>query len=178
MFNRLPDKGIKILESLNPKEIYYLSHILPQLGESESHSKDGEKAQRQGLFTTLVHFIPKLLNSRPWVLLVDDLHFADEATLLLLRRLILDGSFPVFVCATATDTRHDKSEGDPSPLERFYASYCKDLNIHKVSLTPLTAAHIAEHLRGIFPQLDLQGHPGKSAVSKRNCAQAGNGQKN
>jgi len=154
-FNRLPDKGIKILESLNPKEIYYLSHILPQLGESEGYSKDGEKAQREGLFTTLVNFIPKVLNSRPSILLVDDLHFADEATLLLLRRLILDGGFPVFICATATDTRHDKSEGDPPPLERFYASYCKDLDIHKVSLTPLTAAHIAEHLRGVFPQLEL-----------------------
>ena len=154
-FKRLPDKGIKIFEGLNPKEIYYLSHILPQLGESEGYSKDGEKAQREGLFNTLVHFIPKVLNSRPSILLVDDLHFADEATLLLLRRLILDGSFPLFICATATDTRHDKSEGDPPPLERFYASYCKDLDIHKVSLTPLTAAHIAEHLRGVFPQLDL-----------------------
>jgi len=154
-FNRLPDKGIKIFESLNPKEIYYLSHILPQLGESEGQSRDGEKAQREGLFTTLVHFIPKVLNSRPSILLVDDLHFADEATLLLLRRLILDGGFPVFICATATDTRHEKSEGDPPPLERFYASYCKELDIHKVSLTPLTAAHIAEHLRGVFPQLDL-----------------------
>ena len=154
-FNRLPDKGVKIFDRLNPKEIYYLSHILPQLGESESSSKDNEKAQREGLFTTLVHFIPKVLNSRPSILLIDDLHFADEATLLLLRRLILDGSFPLFICGTATDTRHDKSEGDPSPLERFYASYCKDLDIHKVSLTPLTAAHIAEHLRGVFPQLDL-----------------------
>jgi diguanylate cyclase (GGDEF)-like protein len=154
-FNRLPDKGVKIFEGLNPKEIYYLSHILPQLGESEGHSKDDEKVQREGLFTTLVHFIPKVLDSRPAILLVDDLHFTDEATLLLLRRLILDKSFPLFICATATDTRHDRSEGDPSPLERFYAAYCKELDIHKVSLTPLTAAHIAEHLRGIFPQLDL-----------------------
>jgi len=154
-FKRLPDNGAKIFEGLNPKEIYYLSHILPQLAESESSSRDGEKAQREGLFTTLVHFIPKVLNSRPSILLVDDLHFADEATLLLLRRLILDGGFPLFICATATDTRHDKSRGDPPPLERFYASYCKDLDIHKVRLTPLTAAHIAEHLRGVFPQLDL-----------------------
>jgi HEAT repeat protein len=154
-FNRMPDKGVKIFESLNPKEIYYLSHILPQLGESKDYSKDSEKAQREGLFTTLIHFIPKVLDSRPAILLVDDLHFADEATLLLLRRLLLDKVFPLFICATATDTRHDKSEGDPSPLERFYAAYCKDLDIHKVSLTPLTAAHIAEHLRGVFPQLDL-----------------------
>jgi diguanylate cyclase (GGDEF)-like protein len=154
-FNRLPDNGVKIFESLNPKEIYYLSHILPQLAESENSSRDGEKAQREGLFSTLVRFIPKVLNSRPSILLVDDLHLADEATLLLLRRLILDGGFPLFICATATDTRHDKSEGDPPPLERFYASYCKDLDIHKVRLTPLTAAHIAEHLRGVFPQLDL-----------------------
>jgi len=154
-FNRLPDNGVKIFESLKPKEIYYLSHILPQLGESESYSKDGEKAQREGLFTTLVSFIPKVLSSRPSILLVDDLHFADEATLLLLRRLILDGGFPIFICATATDTRQDKLEGDTPPLERFYASYCNDLDIHKFSLTPLTAAHIAEHLRGVFPQLDL-----------------------
>jgi diguanylate cyclase (GGDEF)-like protein len=154
-FNRLPDKGVKIFESLNPKETYYLSHILPQLGESGSSSKDDEKAQREGLFTTLVDFMPKVLSSRPFILLVDDLHLADEATLLLLRRLLLNKSFPLFICATASETSHDKSEGDPPPLERFYGSYCKELDIHKVSLTPLTAAHIAEHLRGVFPQLDL-----------------------
>ena len=154
-FNRLPDKGVKIFEGLNPKETYYLSHILPQLGEFESYSKDDEKAQREGLFTTLVNFMPKVLSSRPFILLVDDLHFADEATLLLLRRLILNKSFPIFICATASETSHDNFEGDPPPLERFYGSYCKELDIHKVSLTPLTAAHVAEHLRGIFPQLDL-----------------------
>jgi diguanylate cyclase (GGDEF)-like protein len=155
ILNQQPDKGAAILQSLKPKEVYYLSHILPQLGESEDYSTDDKKMLREGLFTTLVHFIPKVVDSRGLMLLIDDLHFVDEATLLLLRRLSLSGDFPLFICAAAIDTHHDKREGEPAPIERFYSIYCKELDILKIALTPLTAAHIAEHLRGIFPQIQL-----------------------
>jgi diguanylate cyclase (GGDEF)-like protein len=155
ILNQLPHKGVEILETMSPKEISALSHILPQFGATDDYSQDDEKTQRERLFATLVHFIPKALDLRPLILLVDDLDFADEATLLLLRRLILDQRFPLFICATATDTHQDKVEGRSAPLERFYATYCKELEIHKVSLTPLTAANIAEHLQGIFPQVKL-----------------------
>lgn len=155
VLNQKTEKGVDILETLKPKEIFYLSYVLPQLGETDDYSKDDEKTKREGLFTTLVHFIPKVLDSRPLILLIDDLDLVDEATLLLLRRLILDRSFPILICATATDTRQDGGDGQPAPLERFYATHCKELDIHKVSLTPLTAANIAEHLQAIFPELKL-----------------------
>ncbi len=155
ILNQLPNKGVAILEALGPQEISYLSNILPQLGETDDHGQDDEQARREGLFTTLVHFIPKALDSRPLILLIDDLDFADEATLLLLRRLILDHRVPLFICATATDIHQHTTEGHSAPLERFYATYCKELDIHRVSLTPLTAANIAEHLQGIFPQVAL-----------------------
>jgi len=155
VLNQKTEKGVDILETLKPKEIFYLSYVLPQLGETDDYSKDDEKTQREGLFTTLVHFIPKILDSRPLILLIDDLDLVDEATLLLLRRLILDRSFPILICATATDTRQDGGDGQPAPLERFYGTHCKELDIHKVSLTPLTAANISEHLKAIFPELKL-----------------------
>ena len=155
ILNQKPDKGVSQLESLKPKEIFYLSHVLPQLGETDDYSGDNEQTQREGLFTTLVHFIPKILDNRPLHLFIDDLDFADEATLLLLRRLILNQSFPILICAAATDTHQESGERQLAPLERFYATYCKELDIHKISLTPLTAANIAEHLTVIFPKMEL-----------------------
>jgi diguanylate cyclase (GGDEF)-like protein len=155
ILNQKPDKGVSLLERLKPKEVFYLSHVLPQLGETDGYSRENERTQREGLFTTLVHFIPKILDTRPLLLFIDDLDFADEATLLLLRRLILERSFPVFICAAATDTHQERGERQTAPLDRFYATYCKELDIHRISLTPLTAANIAEHLTAIFPQLEL-----------------------
>ncbi|MGD8371400.1 MAG: diguanylate cyclase [Syntrophobacterales bacterium] len=155
ILNQLSDKGVGVLESLSPKEIGYLSHILPQLGEPDNDSKEDNKAEREGIFNTLLHFIPKILEDRPLILLIDDLHFSDEATLILLRRLILVQDFRLLIIASSTDTSQDKVEGQPAPLARFYATYCKELDILKVSLTPLTAANIAEHLKSIFPQVRL-----------------------
>jgi diguanylate cyclase (GGDEF)-like protein len=155
ILNQLSDKGVGMLKSLGSKEIAYLSFILPQLGEADDYSQQDEQAQREGIFATLVHFMPKVLEARPLILLIDDLHFADEATLLLVRRLILGNHLPLFICATATDAHPDKVEGQPAPLDRFYATYCKELDIRKVGLTPLTAGHIAGHLRGIFPQVRM-----------------------
>ncbi|MFP3870494.1 MAG: diguanylate cyclase, partial [Syntrophobacteria bacterium] len=155
LLNQKPDKGTEILETLTPREISYLSHVLPQLGEADTYEQEDEKTRREGIFTTLLYFFPKLVPSSALILLIDDLHFTDEATLLLLRQLLLRQNMSLFICTTSTNTRQEKPEGQPCPLERFYSSYCQELNISKVTLTPLAAVDIAEHLQGIFPQVKL-----------------------
>jgi diguanylate cyclase (GGDEF)-like protein len=149
------DQGVPVLQSLSATDIAHLSHLLPQLGGTEKPATDDEKAQRQGIFAALMNFIPKLVDSRPLILLVDDLHLSDEASLLLFRRLLLRREFPLFICATATETQPGRADGQAHPLKRFYAVHCQELDIHRVTLHPLTASDIRDHLRGIFPQVKL-----------------------
>ena len=156
VMNQRADKGAGILDHLSPQEVNYLSHILPQLGEpeEEADNKD-EKTQREMIFTTLVHFIPKLINSRPLILFIDDLHLSDEATLLLLRKLLLRKDLPLFILGTAMDILPGKGEGQQTPLQRFLTAHHQELVIETVPLTPLTASDIGAHFRGIFPQVSL-----------------------
>jgi len=156
IINQRPDKGAGILDHLSPQEANHLSHILPQLGEPEEEAdQKDEKTQREIIFTTLVHLIPKLINSRPFILFIDDIHLSDEATLLLLRNLLLRKDFPLFILGTAMDLLPGIGEGQQTPLQRFLTAYEQELAIDNVSLTPLTASEIGAHFRGIFPQVSL-----------------------
>ena len=156
IMNQRPDKGTKILDDLTRKELTYLSYILPQLVEPKAHFEPEEgRTQREELFATLVHILPKFLDSRPLMLLMDDLHFSDEATLLLLRRLMLLQDIPLFICATSTQIQPGEIGRKPTPLESFFAAYHQELNVVRVPLTPLTATQIAQHFQRIFPQLRL-----------------------
>jgi len=156
IMNQRPDKGAEILDELEPQEVNNLCHILPQLGEAEEVSEqEDDKSRREQIFTTLVHFIPKLLNSRSLILFIDDLHLSDEATLLVLRQLLLRGDIPLFVCGTATDIRPGKVQGRQPPLDRFVTAYGQELDIGRVTLTPLSPEDIGAHFRGIFPRVSL-----------------------
>ncbi|MGD8706771.1 MAG: diguanylate cyclase, partial [Syntrophobacterales bacterium] len=156
IMNQRPDKGSEILDELEPQEVDNLCHILPQLGEPQEISEQEDyQRQREQIFTTLVHFIPKLLNSRSLILFIDDLHLSDEATLLVLRQLLLRGDIPLFICATATDIGLSKVQGRQPPLNRFFTAYGQELDIGRVPLTPLSPEDIGAHFRGTFPRVNL-----------------------
>ena len=156
LLNQKPDKGASTLENLESSELGYLAHILPQLAGTKAAPKhDVERELREGIFNTLVYVIPKLMDSRPLVLLVDDMHFSDEATLVLLKQLMQRHEIPLFVCGTSRDTKQSTVEGEVVPLETFCERHHSDLNIRRITLTPLTVADIADHLRSIFPQLSV-----------------------
>jgi diguanylate cyclase (GGDEF)-like protein len=154
ILNKRKDKGSKVLEKLHPKELSYLGQIIPQLGDADEASIDEKEGEfREGIFTTLVHFIPKIVGQRPLIIFIDDLHFGDEATMLLLRKLMIRDELPLFICGTSSETKEAKA-GEKGPLERFHAAYGEELGLQKISLTPLTAAQIARHVKRIFPNLD------------------------
>jgi hypothetical protein len=156
LLNQQPDKGKKVLEGLTPKATNYLSYILPQLEKPEnlSHQED-EKTLSEQLFDHLIHFILELLDSRHFLLLIDDMHYSDEATLFLLRRLLLRRDIPLFICGTASDIRLDNVRGETIPLEQFLAAFEQELNISRLNLAPLTANDIADHFQRIFPDISL-----------------------
>ena len=154
IMNQQPEKGAEILATLTPKELQDLSNIVPQLGEPEEGPQpEDPNTQRQELFTTLISFITKLLDSSSLVLFIDDLHCSDEATLLLLRRMLLLQNVQLFICGASAQIRTEEVQEQPVPLESFFASYEQELNIVRIPLTPLTDADIAEHFQRIFPQV-------------------------
>ncbi|MCZ6484624.1 MAG: HEAT repeat domain-containing protein, partial [Acidobacteria bacterium] len=87
--------------------------------------------------------------------LIDDLHFSDEATLLLLRQMMLRQDIPLFICGTSTPIQQEEISREPAPLQRFFAAHHEALNIITVALTPLSATDIAQHFQQIFPQVHL-----------------------
>jgi diguanylate cyclase (GGDEF)-like protein len=155
LLNQQQDKGADVFDSLSPKEIAYLTHLLPQLGGAQGVDLgEDEREQREGLFDTLINFIPKIADSRPLVLLIDDMHFSDEATLVLLCQLILRREIPIFICGASAETKQFTEEQLP-PLGRFYTAYRQELGILKLPLTPLSTNDIADYIRGIFPQVKV-----------------------
>ena len=156
ILNALPDNGAEILNDLTPQEITYLSYILPQLHQSkDSPEQKEEEISRDQLFATLVGFIPRLLDSGPLMLLIDDMNFCDEASLLLLRQILLRDEMPLLVCGTSSHLQPGEIQRKPAPLESFFAQHHQELNIVRVMLTPLTATDIAKHFQRIFPQVHL-----------------------
>src|SRR5512139_3903195 len=159
LLNQREDKGIGIFESVGPKDTSYLSQILPQLaGKGEPLPDEAEGARRENIFNTLLYFLPKTLDFRPLILLIDDLQFADEATLLLLHRMMLHRELKLFICSTSTPIETLKLESQPIPLVQFHEAHHEELDIHLIPLTPLTANDIAEHLNEVFSQVRFPEH--------------------
>jgi diguanylate cyclase (GGDEF)-like protein len=150
------DKGTGLLATLSAGEVIYLSCVLPQLGGcGEIPVEKSQRELREGIFTTLLHVIPKALGHRPLILFIDDLHFGDPATLILLRQLILRKSMPLFICTTSIGIKDLKGQDQLVPVEGFYSAHAAELGIRKVALTPLTADDISKHLERLFPQVKL-----------------------
>jgi diguanylate cyclase (GGDEF)-like protein len=157
LLNEREDKGAGVLDNLSPKEISYLSQILPHLGGAadDAPSQEDENVAREGIFNMLVHFIPKVADGQPLVLLIDDLHFVDDASLFLLRHVILRGQIPLFLCCAVAEPMPVILEGHRVPLDGFYKAHHQELSIHRIKLVPLTAADIREHLQKMFPRVKL-----------------------
>ena len=139
LLNQRADKGASLIEGWSEEEIAHLSHLVPHVGTGATPLATGdERAQRRSIFNTLARVIPRLVDRRPLVLLIDDLQFADEATLVLLRALIESDQLQLCVCGATLAPARDAEPG-----------------VQRLKLAPLTAAHVVEYLRGVFPTLRM-----------------------
>jgi diguanylate cyclase (GGDEF)-like protein len=156
ILNQRQDKGAEIFERMTPVEHVYLSRVLPLVGvDSKLIADRDEHTQREELFNTLLKFIPKLVDNLPLIVFIDDLHFGDQATLLLIQGLMIRGDFPLFVCSTATKTQEAGAENETDPLDNFCEAYLQNLGIRKFCLTPLTASDIENHIQVLFPNVHI-----------------------
>jgi diguanylate cyclase (GGDEF)-like protein len=155
LLNRREDKGAALIEKLTLEELEHLAHLLPQLGElvQDSDAQSARGLNRQVLFATVAKLLPQAVDFRPLVLLVDDLHFVDEATLLLIRTLVETRSQKLFVCGSSQSFLRFETDDQVVPLERFFSTYHRELEIRRVKLRALDEGDIASYLRDVFPRL-------------------------
>jgi diguanylate cyclase (GGDEF)-like protein len=154
LLNLREDKGADLLGQLSKEETAHLGRVLPQLVQEEDLDFEEEDATlRQAIFSTLAQFLPQVVDYRPLVLIIDDLQYADEATLVLLRILIQTKKLTTFICGSSLEFLKLSGEEEASPLERFYSRRHKDLGIRRVTLRPLSKDDIAEYLKGVFPSM-------------------------
>ena len=160
LLNRRADKGVSVLDTLDEKELHYLGHVLPHLNGLSGLTGRGTNAdedqvlRREGIFITMVQLVGKLLDGKPLVLLIDDLHFADEASLVLLRTLFMRKELSFLVCGAATGAVAMQDE-EATPWGRFVEAHGDEIGIDILQLEPLSGDDIAHHLAGVFPGIDL-----------------------
>jgi diguanylate cyclase (GGDEF)-like protein len=155
LLNRREDKGAALLQSLSAEDVALLSQIVPQVAEGATAAPLDEAATRQRTFTVLGRFLPRVVDGRPLVVILDDLHLADEASLLLLRALLQRRKLPLLVCGATLEALSLGREEEAPPIERFYSSRGRELGIRRLRLGALSAEHITDYLRSVFPNLRM-----------------------
>jgi diguanylate cyclase (GGDEF)-like protein len=156
LLNRREDKGAALVQGLSPDDLAHLSQIVPQVSENAPAAPAAdETARRQGIFAALGRFLPRVVEGHPLVAIVDDLHLADEASLLLFRALMQSGKLPMLVCGATVEPLSLGREEQSPPIERFYATRGREIGIQRLKLAGLSAEHIAEYLRSVFPNLQM-----------------------
>nr|MBI3612254.1 diguanylate cyclase [Nitrospirota bacterium] len=150
------DKGEAAYRRLTKAEVSFLGALLPQLeGPRELRLAPDQTMRREGIFSTISKFLYLLLDYRPLALLIDDLHYADEASLVVLTRLLAHNEVPLLLCGTATAPSEAPSAAQETPLAKLLAERSSEVPVVTISLKPLTPADIAAHLREIFPRLSV-----------------------
>jgi len=150
------DQGAAIIASLDKKHQDHIGRILPQLApDAAVVENDNERLNRKGIFLALAHLFIKAAGSRPIILFLDDLHFADEASLFLLRQLLQFNKISLCVLASAESDPESERAEHKIPLRRFSELYQGTLGIRKLTLTPLSAADITRHMNSLFPNITI-----------------------
>ncbi|TAJ07876.1 MAG: diguanylate cyclase [Nitrospirae bacterium] len=148
------DKGEAAYRRLTKVEVSFLGALLPQMeGPKELRLAPDQAMRREGIFSAVSKFLYLLLDYRPLALLIDDLHYADEASLTVLKRLLAHNEVPLLLCGTAMAPGESSSAEQETPLAKLLADRSSEVPIVRISLKPLTADNIAAHLREIFPKL-------------------------
>jgi tetratricopeptide (TPR) repeat protein len=121
-----------------------LARLVPSLAQrfdlAEPTRADPE-TERYRLFEAVTALLAAIATSNPTLLVLDDLHWADKATLLLLRHLVRHREeHPLMVVATYRDT--DLGRGHP--LAEVLADLRREPDLERVVLRGLTESDVLE----------------------------------
>ncbi|CAB5106248.1 hypothetical protein D3OALGA1CA_3907 [Olavius algarvensis associated proteobacterium Delta 3] len=150
------DSGVDILEQIGSKERAFLAQIVPRLGSEEDPSPALDAPiLREAIFGAVIKFFSLAVGEQPLFLFIDDLHYADEATLLLIRQLMKRGEIRFFVIGTTIEAGERSAGMLPGPLDRFVTHHGEELGLVHTTLTSLKADDITKHIKGLFPKIEL-----------------------
>jgi class 3 adenylate cyclase/DNA-binding SARP family transcriptional activator len=134
-----------------------LAAILPELEDSRSPYGPtglGAEQERFRLFETVSSLLGDAAHLRPLVLFLDDLHWADQSSLLLLRHLARSAKgAPLMVLGTYRPVE----VGDEHPLAEALAELRRARAVERLSLSGLGEAEVAELITGRTGQQPPRG---------------------
>lgn len=125
-----------------------LATIVPELedpGVTERPASLGAEQERFRLFEAVCSLLGDAAHLRPMVLVLDDLHWADQPSLLLLRHLALSAKdVPLMVLGTYRTVE----VGDEHPLAAALAELRRSRAVQRLALSGLGEAEVAELIEG------------------------------
>ncbi|HUR22511.1 MAG TPA: AAA family ATPase, partial [Acidimicrobiales bacterium] len=105
--------------------------------------------ERRFLFQAFHAFLARLADARPLVLVVEDVHWADDASLQLMRHLAERTiEMPALVMATCRDEPLERAE----PFERLLEELLRRRLVRRQRLQPLSRSSVAAMLAGLALQ--------------------------
>lgn len=112
----------------------FLPDLQARLGDVASPERTDAEAQRYRTFQATSDFLASLSRSHPVLLVLDDLHWADRPTLLLLKHIARDTN-GCRLCIVGTF--RDTELGRASPLGDLLADLRREDNVERISLRGL-----------------------------------------
>ncbi|MEM7033572.1 MAG: AAA family ATPase [Chloroflexota bacterium] len=137
--------SINLAASLAPliTEIY---DLLPNLKPLPKLTPEQESARLQN---SLVQFIEQAANYQPWMIVLDDLHWADPSSLQLLHYLARNvADLPLLIVGTYRDVELDSDH----PLREMMAALSRSPVYHQMSLQRLSREQVGEMLVEMWQQ--------------------------
>jgi eukaryotic-like serine/threonine-protein kinase len=121
-----------------------VSDVRQALPDVKSPAGSDLEASRFQLFDSVTNFLKNASRSQPMVIFLDDMHWADKPSLLLLDFLCrqLRDSRILVVC-----TYRDIELGRQHPLAQSLASIIREPNTHRILLRGLTEADLARYIK-------------------------------
>ena len=136
-----------------------LARLVPELGDRitglEPALRADPESERSRLFEAVTSWLHTTAASVPVMLVLDDIHWADRPTLLLLRHLVHETARdPILIVGTYRSTDLDRSH----PLSGMLADLRRDDRVARLAVDGLTADGVAELLeRAAGHDLDERG---------------------
>ena len=105
--------------------------------------------ERMYLFNSIREFLERVSSTLPLLQVLDDLHWADDATLILLQHIALhQDKMAVLTVATYRDIELDAAR----PFARTLESLVRQRLAHRIALKPLPEAGVEDMLRALTGQ--------------------------
>ncbi len=148
----LDPTAIARLTEVIPSELRELSRVLPELGTpSLPPTAPEEPAERYRLFDAMSVLLDEISHAQPALLVLDDLHWADKPTLLMLRQVVRSRrTAPMLILGTYRPTEVDED------VRETVADLRRDHVIERISLAGLArndAANLITELSvGVLPE--------------------------